>query len=308
MWRASAIVPKPLRSKSLPQNRDSHARQAALAPRRPGRRPATRRARPGPRDATGSGEAVRVSRARATQLMRTFGAELAGSSRVLPRADLLRQLKKLRGRAAFRNEEQRRARVVAELRQARLTGIRVAVPVESLEARLAGLPEGVTVEAGPHRGAVRGGEGGRREALRARSGAHGRLRALRGPGREGGEVGMSEALVPAPSAGRVEIERPGSSAVALPAVIVDAGPEAVGRFLEYFAAAIANGRTRAAYGRAVGRFWPGAASGASICGRSRRSTSPPTSGRTRGRCRPSSSTWPPFGRSATGSSSTRCCP
>jgi len=38
----------------------------------------------------------------------------------------------------------------------------------------------------------------------------------------------------------------------LPAVIVDAGPVAVERFLEYFAAAIANGRTRAAYGRAVG--------------------------------------------------------
>ena len=37
---------------------------------------------------------------------------------------------------------------MAELRQARLTGIRVAVPVESLEARLGGLPEGVTVEPG----------------------------------------------------------------------------------------------------------------------------------------------------------------
>ena len=65
---------------------------------------------------------------------------------------------------------------------------------------------------------------------------------------------MSEALVPAPSAERAEIERPGSSAVALPAVIVDAGPVAVERFLEYFAAAIANGRTRAAYGQAVGQF------------------------------------------------------
>ena len=49
---------------------------------------------------------------------------------------------------------------------------------------------------------------------------------------EGGEVGMSEALVPAPSAGRAEIERPGATAVALPAVIVDAGPAAVERFLE----------------------------------------------------------------------------
>ena len=71
---------------------------------------------------------------------------------------------------------------------------------------------------------------------------------------------MSEALVPTPSAGRVAVERPGSSGVALPAVIVAAGPVAVERFLEYFAAAIANGRTRAAYGRAAGRFlaWCGA--------------------------------------------------
>ena len=33
-------------------------------------------------------------------------------------------------------------------RRARLTGIRVAVPVEALEARLSGLPEGVSVEPG----------------------------------------------------------------------------------------------------------------------------------------------------------------
>ena len=47
---------------------------------------------------------------------------------------------------------------------------------------------------------------------------------------------------------------PGAAGVALPAVIVDAGPAAVERFLEFFAAAIANDRTRAAYGRAAGRF------------------------------------------------------
>ena len=71
---------------------------------------------------------------------------------------------------------------------------------------------------------------------------------------------MSEALVPAPSGGRAEIERPDAAGVALPAVIVDAGPAAVERFLEFFAASIANGRTRAAYGRAVGQFlaWCGA--------------------------------------------------
>ena len=201
-----------------------------------------------------------VSRARAAQLMREFGAELAGSSRVLRRADLLRQLKRLRGRAAFRIETERRTRVLAELRQARLTGIRVAVPVESLEARLGGLPEGVTVEPGPDRGAVRGGEGGRGEALRAGPGADGRLRALRDARREGGDVGMSEALVPAPPAGRAEVAPRGGAAVALPAVIVDAGPAAVERFLEFFAAAVANDRTRAAYGRAAGRFlaWCGA--------------------------------------------------
>ena len=38
----------------------------------------------------------------------------------------------------------------------------------------------------------------------------------------------------------------------LPRLIVDAGPAAVERFLEFFAARIANARTRAAYGRAVG--------------------------------------------------------
>ena len=86
-----------------------------------------------------------VSRARAAQLMRTFGAELVGASRVLRRTALLRQLRKYRQRAAFRGEEERRTRLVAELRQARLTGIRVAVP---REARLAGLPAGVSVEPG----------------------------------------------------------------------------------------------------------------------------------------------------------------
>ena len=131
--------------------------------------------------------------------MRTFGAELAGYSRVLRRTDLLRQLRKYRTRAAFRGEEQRRARLVAELRTARLTGIRVAVPVEALEARLAGLPEGVVVE--PGRIEVR--FTGAREAVV-------RLFAL------------AQALTN--DYERFEtLERRGAVAVALPAVIVDAG-------------------------------------------------------------------------------------
>ena len=63
---------------------------------------------------------------------------------------------------------------------------------------------------------------------------------------------MSEGLVPAVT--RPPAARTGSAAMALPAVIVDAGPVAVERFLEFFAASIANRRTRAAYGRAVGQF------------------------------------------------------
>ena len=86
-----------------------------------------------------------VSRARAATLMQTFGAKLTGNQRTLPRTQLLRQLRRHRTRAAFRGEERRRDRVVTAIRQARLTGIRVAVPVEALEGRLASLPEGVKV-------------------------------------------------------------------------------------------------------------------------------------------------------------------
>ena len=62
---------------------------------------------------------------------------------------------------------------------------------------------------------------------------------------------MSEALVPA-SVEPVVTDR--GADVVLPALIVDAGPDAVQRFLEFFAGRIANARTRAAYGRAVGQF------------------------------------------------------
>ena len=63
---------------------------------------------------------------------------------------------------------------------------------------------------------------------------------------------MSEALVPA--AAEPVVVADGEADVVLPALIVDAGPDAVARFLEFFAGRIANPRTRAAYGRAVGQF------------------------------------------------------
>ena len=89
-----------------------------------------------------------VGKVRAAALMKTFGAELVGNQRTLPRTKLLQQLKKHRGRAAFRGEEERRARLVAELQQARLTGVRFKVPAATMSAKLANLPEGVSVARG----------------------------------------------------------------------------------------------------------------------------------------------------------------
>jgi hypothetical protein len=70
---------------------------------------------------------------------------------------LLRQLRARQTGAAFRGEVDRRARLIATLRQARITGIRVPVAAGMRSLRLAGLPAGVTVEPGrievPFRGA-----------------------------------------------------------------------------------------------------------------------------------------------------------
>ena len=76
---------------------------------------------------------------------------------------------------------------------------------------------------------------------------------------------MTDALVPVVETPAVDAAAaaeatsgvaPASSAgaIALPRLIVDAGPSAVARFLEFFAGRIANERTRAAYARAAGQF------------------------------------------------------
>ena len=66
---------------------------------------------------------------------------------------------------------------------------------------------------------------------------------------------MSDDLVRVAPADALRPARAASTArLVLPPLIVDAGPVAVARFLEFFAARIANRRTRAAYGRAVGQF------------------------------------------------------
>ena len=92
----------------------------------------------------------------------------------------------------------------------------------------------------------RGGVGCRaREHRRGGRPAVRRRHSERRPGR--GRLGREAAAETAVVTGR-------GADVALPALIVDAGPDAVARFLEFFAGRIANERTRAAYGRAVGQF------------------------------------------------------
>jgi hypothetical protein len=80
--------------------------------------------------------------------MRTFGAERTANVRTLRKTHLLRQLRVRRTGAAFHGEVDRRAHLMASLRQARLSGIRVRLPASVVSVRLTGLPEGVTVEAG----------------------------------------------------------------------------------------------------------------------------------------------------------------
>jgi hypothetical protein len=89
-----------------------------------------------------------VSKTRAAALMHTFGAEPTGNVRTLSRTQLLRRLRAQRKGSAFTTEVDRREHVLATLRQARLATIRVPVPVEVFSVRLAGLPDGVTVEPG----------------------------------------------------------------------------------------------------------------------------------------------------------------
>ena len=86
-----------------------------------------------------------VSRARAATLMRAFEADLTGSIRTLPRPALLRQLRQIQQSGTVRDETARHDRVLTALRQARRRGIRVPVPVDALQGRLASLPAGVSV-------------------------------------------------------------------------------------------------------------------------------------------------------------------
>jgi hypothetical protein len=89
-----------------------------------------------------------ISKPRAAVLMRTFGAEPVGNVRMLARTQLLRYLRARKKSAAYSGEVDRRERLITALRRARISGIRVPVAASVLSVKLAGLPEGVTVERG----------------------------------------------------------------------------------------------------------------------------------------------------------------
>ena len=81
--------------------------------------------------------------------MTAFGAGRPGHLLTLPRAELLRQLRRPRKRAAFRHEETRREKVVTEIRRARLTGIDPRGRARrGARGLLSGLPDRVSVEPG----------------------------------------------------------------------------------------------------------------------------------------------------------------
>ena len=176
-----------------------------------------------------------VSKVRAAQLMATFGAGRTGHILTLPRAELLRQLRRHRKRAAFRGEEARRDRVVTEIRKARLTGIRVAVPVEALEARLPGLPAGVSVEPGRIEVRFSGAKDavGRLFALaQALTNDYERFEELVEQGRpgrrRGSGAGMNDDVVRVELTDIARTELAQRAELVLPRLIVDAGPVAGG--------------------------------------------------------------------------------
>ena len=137
-----------------------------------------------------------VSTARAATLMQAFGGEMTGYQRTLPRTRLLQQLQKHRARAAFAHEEERRERLVAELRKARLTGIRVKLPVASLGGKLANLPDGVSVERGRIEVRFDGAKNAVEQLYSLAARARERLGAVRGARRRRGRGGeeMTDAL------------------------------------------------------------------------------------------------------------------
>ena len=257
-----------------------------MAHRRPRRHPPARGPGPGPAHAARRGAAVRgVAGAGGAA-----DADVRGGARrgvACPSADRAPAAapRKYRQRAAFRGEEERRTRLVAELRQARLTGIRVAVPVEALEARLSGLPAGVSVEPGRIEVRFSGAQDavGRLFALaQALTHDYERFETLVEGGRpgrrRGSGAGMNDDVVRVELTDIARTARAQRAELVLPRLIVDAGPVAVEKFLEFSPRGSRTGGRARRTGEPWGSFWRGARRGGWGSRRSRRCTWRPTSG------------------------------
>ena len=89
-----------------------------------------------------------ISKPQAAILMRRFGAQRTGNLGTLSREQLLRHLRALQQDATFTVGFDRRQRLVASLRRARIAGLRVRVPASVIATPLSGLPPGIAIEPG----------------------------------------------------------------------------------------------------------------------------------------------------------------
>jgi hypothetical protein len=91
-----------------------------------------------------------VEKARAVQLMHVWGATRRGGrgDLLLEKGALLRRLKALRRGRQLVEEEQRVERLIGVLQAARISRVRVKVDRATFGVKLAGLPDGVSVERG----------------------------------------------------------------------------------------------------------------------------------------------------------------
>ena len=87
-----------------------------------------------------------VAKARAATLMTELGATSTGCQKTILRTELIERLEEHRDSGAFRHETRRRAALAAELRRARAGTVKFTTPIESLSARFAAMPKGITIE------------------------------------------------------------------------------------------------------------------------------------------------------------------
>lgn len=89
-----------------------------------------------------------VSKRQAVVLAHRFGARRVGNALLLERRALVRQFQAIRRGAVFSREVDRKGKLVETLRRARIHRMRVRVPADSYNMRLATLPEGVVLSPG----------------------------------------------------------------------------------------------------------------------------------------------------------------